>query len=101
MPGRRFREIDAAAQQVIAAAGFGPNSVHRSGHGVGLGLHEYPTDTAFNEETMRNGEVVAVEPGIYVRGFGGFRHSDTLVVSAAGPEILTAFPKDLRSLTIR
>jgi len=99
--GSRFREIDAAAQQVIAAEGFGPYSVHRSGHGVGLGLHEYPTDTAFNEERMRNGEVMAVEPGIYMRGFGGFRHSDTLIVSAAGPEILTKFPKDLRSLTIQ
>lgn len=101
MPGRQFCEIDAAAQQVIEAAGCGPYSVHRSGHGVGLGLHEYPTDTAFNQETMRDGEVMAVEPGIYVRGFGGFRHSDTIIVGPNGPEILTKFPKDLPSLTVQ
>ena len=98
--GRRFSEIDAAAQQVIESAGLGLHSVHRSGHGVGLGLHEYPTDTAFNDETMKTDEVMAVEPGIYIRGYGGFRHSDTLIVGSERPEVLTKFPKDIESLTV-
>jgi Xaa-Pro aminopeptidase len=98
--GRPFSSIDRMAQRVIERAGFGAYSVHRSGHGVGLGLHEYPADTAFNDEAMESGEVMAVEPGIYIRGYGGFRHSDTLVVRTDQPEVLTKFPKDLASLTV-
>jgi Xaa-Pro aminopeptidase len=98
--GRPFSEIDRMAQQIIEEAGFGAHSVHRSGHGVGLGLHEYPADTAFNDELMKTNEVMAVEPGIYIRGYGGFRHSDTLIVGSKGPEVLTLFPKDLESLIV-
>lgn len=98
--GRQYLEVDRAAQQVIEAAGLGVYSVHRSGHGVGLGLHEYPADTAFNDQPMTSDEVMAIEPGIYARGYGGFRHSDTLIVGSEGSEVLTKFPKDLASLIV-
>lgn len=98
--GRPYSEIDASAQAVIADAGMGRYSIHRSGHGVGLGLHEYPADTAFNQTPMLADEVMAVEPGVYIPGLGGFRHSDTLVIGARGPEVLTQFPRDVESLTI-
>jgi Xaa-Pro aminopeptidase len=91
--------IDAAAQAVIEAAGFGANILHRTGHGMGTILQRFPEDMAFNHRPLLAGEVYSAEPGIYVWGVGGFRHDDTVVVGAV-PESLTKAPKDLASQVV-
>jgi Xaa-Pro aminopeptidase/Xaa-Pro dipeptidase len=71
--GRRVCDMDAAAQAVIESAGCGDYVFHRTGHAVGLMLHEYPEDMAFNTRPLLAGEVYSSEPGLYVYGLGGFR----------------------------
>ena len=91
--------IDAAAQAVIERAGFGGHILHRTGHGMGTMGHEFPDDMAFNTRPLFEREVYSAEPGLYVFGLGGFRHDDTVVVGTA-PEVITRFPKDLRTATV-
>ena len=90
--GARARDVDAAARTVIADAGYGAAFIHRTGHGLGLEVHEPPYLTASNEEALEPGMVVTVEPGIYLEGFGGVRIEDDVVVRADGPEVLTHAP---------
>jgi Xaa-Pro aminopeptidase len=97
--GNPVSAFDAAAQQVIEAAGFGANILHRTGHGMGTLGHEFPDDTAFVHRPLLSGEVYSCEPGIYIWGVGGFRQDDTVVVGPT-PEVLTKAPKDLRSQTV-
>jgi Xaa-Pro aminopeptidase len=105
-PGAGLQEVDAAARQLIADAGYGENFGHGLGHGVGLQIHEAPGIGATSAGTLRAGSVVTVEPGVYLPGRGGVRIEDTLVVAdgtseAAGqtPELLTRFPKELAVLS--
>jgi Xaa-Pro aminopeptidase len=104
-PGAGLREVDAAARQLIADAGYGENFGHGLGHGVGLEIHEAPGIGATSAGTLLAGSVVTVEPGVYLPDRGGVRIEDTLVVAdgaseAAGhtPELLTRFPKELITL---
>jgi len=99
--GNRVSDIDAVAQKVIEDAGYGDLVMHRTGHGMGLGGHEYWDDTAFNHRTLRAGMVTSVEPGIYVYGESGFRHSDTVIVGKDKPEVVTEYTKELEYLTVR
>jgi Xaa-Pro dipeptidase len=85
---------------VIEDAGFGRQFTHRTGHGIGIDIHEAPFFSGSDETVLRSGMVMSVEPGIYVEGVGGFRHSDTVVVTDGGCEILTRFPKSLPELTV-
>jgi Xaa-Pro aminopeptidase len=100
-PGNKLSNVDAAAQKVIEDAGYGDYIMHRTYHGIGLGGHEYPYFTAFMDRKIMPGMVLSCEPGIYIPGFGGFRHSDTVIVTEKGPEPVTNFPRDLDSLTIK
>ena len=100
-PGTKLSNVDAAAQKVIEEAGYGDYIMHRTFHGIGLGGHEYPYYTAFMDRKIMPGMVLSCEPGIYVPGFGGFRHSDTVIVTEEGPELCTKFPRDLESLTVK
>ncbi|MFC7751968.1 M24 family metallopeptidase [Tsukamurella soli] len=97
-PGAGTRDVDGAARAVIAAAGYGDRFVHGLGHGVGLQIHEAPSVGALGTGTLSDGAVVTVEPGVYLPGRGGVRIEDTLVVRAAGPELLTRTGKDLITL---
>ena len=98
-PGNRVCDIDAAALNVIQKAGLEEYVLHRSGHAVGLMLHEYPEDMAFNYRELLAGEVYSSEPGLYVRGLGGFRIDDTVVVGAT-PEVLVKTPSTLEFATL-
>jgi Xaa-Pro aminopeptidase len=89
-------EVDAACRSVIAVAGWGDAFLHGTGHGVGLDIHEEPRVGATSTAVLRAGEVVTVEPGVYLPEHGGVRVEDTLLVTPSAARPLTQFPK-LRS----
>ena len=94
--GVAARAVDAAARDVIEAAGYGASFGHGTGHGVGLEIHEGPRVGRRSRDRLLPGMVVTVEPGIYLEGRYGVRIEDTLVVTADGHERLTLFAKELR-----
>ena len=94
-PGVRAEEVDAAARQVIDRAGYGEYFIHRTGHGMGLEIHEEPNIVEGNELLLKPGMVFTVEPGIYLPGKGGVRIEDNVVVTEDGCETLTTLPREL------
>jgi Xaa-Pro aminopeptidase len=95
-PGPEGREVDAVARDLIAAAGHGEHFGHGLGHGVGLDVHEAPRLARTATGRLEAGNVVTVEPGIYVPGRGGARIEDLVVVTEGGHEVLSGTPKALR-----
>jgi Xaa-Pro aminopeptidase len=83
--GVRCADVDKAARDIIAKAGYGENYIHGTGHGVGTLIHEAPTLNARSVEVLENNMVVTVEPGIYVDGFCGVRIEDMLIVGNPAP----------------
>ena len=94
-PGVSGVDADASARTVIEEAGFGDEFGHGLGHGLGLEVHEAPRLSRESHDTLAAGNVVTVEPGIYLQGEGGIRIEDLVVVREEGPEILTTFTKEL------
>ena len=92
--------MDRAARRLIEEAGFGRAFIHRTGHGIGIDIHELPFFAPSDGTVLQAGMVMSVEPGIYVDGVGGFRHSDTVIVTSEGREVLTKFPKTLPDLIV-
>ncbi|HUH21764.1 MAG TPA: Xaa-Pro peptidase family protein [Gaiellaceae bacterium] len=88
-------EADAAAREKIDAAGLGDKFGHGLGHGVGLEVHEAPRLSRESTDTLAPGNVVTVEPGVYLEGLGGIRIEDLVIVTDGEPEILTSPTKDL------
>lgn len=99
-PGAKCSEIDKAAFEVFKKAGLAHLVMHHTGHGLGLEGHEPPWLDMGNNEPLRTGMIVSCEPGIYEKGFAGFRHSDTVLVTKEGYELLTYYPRDLEALTV-
>ncbi len=99
-PGVPCRQVDRAARRVIEEAGYGAAFIHRTGHGIGIDIHELPFFAPSDETVLRPGMVMSVEPGIYLDRVGGFRHSDTIIVTPDGCEVLTKFPKTLPELIV-
>jgi Xaa-Pro aminopeptidase len=90
------RDADSAAREIIAAGGHGEHFGHGLGHGVGLEVHEAPRLSQRSEETLGAGDVVTVEPGIYVPGRFGVRIEDLVTVTDDGCRNLSTVPKELR-----
>jgi Xaa-Pro aminopeptidase len=95
-PGAGGKEVDAVPRKLIDAAGHGERFGHGTGHGVGLEVHEGPRLAAGSEDTLREGNVVTVEPGIYLPGRFGVRIEDLIVVTAAGHRNLSGLSKELQ-----
>jgi len=99
-PGVACAEIDQAANGFLAEQGCGGFLLHRTGHGFGLGNHEGPWVAAGSPDVLAENMLISVEPGLYVPDLGGFRHSDTVLVTASGYECLTRFPDSLEQLIL-
>lgn len=92
-PGVQGKEIDAAARKIIADAGYGEFFGHDLGHSVGLEIHERPGFGGKEEEIIKPGMIITVEPGIYLQGWGGIRTEDMVLVTKNGVKVLTQSPK--------
>ncbi len=99
-PGAVLSEIDKRVRKVIADAGYGHNIIHRTGHGMGITGHEAPYVALGDERELVPGMMISIEPGIYIEGVGGFRHSDTVLITDTGNAKLTEAPETLDELTI-
>jgi Xaa-Pro aminopeptidase len=97
-PGVSTRAVDDRCREVLAEHGLADLFHHGTGHGVGLVIHESPMLGKTSTGELEPGNVITVEPGVYVAGLGGVRVEDTLVVTTDGARPLTAFPKDPRCL---
>ena len=100
-PGVRCADIDAATQAYFAQYGLDKYILHRTGHGIGMGNHEAPWLSVGSDHVLEENMVISVEPGIYLPDVGGFRHSDTVLVTKDGYELITKYPFDLESLIVR
>jgi Xaa-Pro aminopeptidase len=94
-PGATGKAVDAIAREAIEAAGHGEHFGHGLGHGVGLEVHESPTLSKRSNDTLVAGNVVTVEPGIYVPGRVGVRIEDLVAVTEDGHDVLNGLPKSL------
>lgn len=94
-PGVMAKEVDAAARGVITEAGYGDYFVHRTGHGLGIDIHEPPYITATSEVILDEGMVFSIEPGIYLQGRFGVRLEEIVILRKDGPEILSELPRVL------
>ena len=95
-PGVRAEEIDRAARAVIEAAGYGERFIHRTGHGIGLELHEPPYMVEGDRTVLEPGMTFSVEPGVYLEGRFGIRIEDIVAVTTDGVERLNRSTRDLQ-----
>lgn len=99
-PGVMAKEIDKAARDCITEAGYGPYFLHRTGHGLGLSVHEEPYITPDNELILEEGMTHSDEPGIYLEGIGGIRLEDDVLVTKDGARRLTKYSKNYEDMII-
>jgi len=99
-PGVACSQVDAAARTTVEAAGLTEALRHHAGHGIGIDGHEPPWLDPGEKTIMRTGMVFSCEPGLYIPGFAGFRHSDTIVITKNGMNFITDYPRDLEKLTV-
>lgn len=97
---RRAWIIDATARKFLAKK-YKNNFKHGLGHGVGTVIHEWPNFKPKSEDIIPTGCVMTVEPGIYLKGFGGVRIEDMYLITKKGCKNLTAVPKDLKSVILK
>ena len=99
-PGVTCSRIDEAARKSVESDGFGECLRHHVGHGIGLDGHEPPWLDPGEKTVMRPGMVFSCEPGLYLPGYAGFRHSDTVEITSNGMSFITEYPRSLEHLTI-
>lgn len=99
-PGVKCSDVDNAVRAYYEKNNLMPYWRHHSGHAIGLRYHEGPFLDSGDDTLLEPGMVFTVEPGLYAPNLGGFRHSDTVLITESGIEILTYYPRDLASLTL-
>lgn len=92
-PGALACDVDRAARDVITQAGYGDRFLHRTGHGLGLDIHEPPYITGTSDVVLEEGMVFSIEPGIYLPGQFGIRLEEIVILRADGAEILSELPR--------
>jgi len=97
-PGVTAKEADAYARNIISQKGYGVNFGHSLGHGVGIEIHELPNVSPRSNSALTAGDVITVEPGIYIENFGGVRIEDMMYIGEKETYILTTFTKELISI---
>lgn len=97
-PGVPAAEIDKIARDIITEAGYGECFGHSTGHGVGIDIHEQPRVSSRSDQILTPGNIITVEPGIYVPGLGGVRIENTCAVTETGGRALCGASKELRIL---
>ena len=99
-PGVLMSEIDKKVRNFIIDQGYGDFLLHRTGHGLGITGHEPPFIAEGYDRELESNMVISIEPGIYIPGIGGFRHSDTVLITEEGYQKLTKAPESLEEVTI-
>ena len=94
-PGVRFCDIDAAARNYIEEKGYGKYFTHRTGHSIGIEVHDFGDVSSVNTDKVAPGMIFSIEPGIYLPGEFGVRIEDLVLVTEDGCEVLNKFSKDL------
>jgi Xaa-Pro dipeptidase len=97
-PGVTLSDLDRLAHSVVDEGGYGKYFPHRVGHGLGIEGHEWPSVVTGNPILTSPGLTFTVEPGIYVPELGGVRVEENIAVSASGVDVLTSYPRELRTL---
>jgi len=97
-PGVTTGEVDHAARSVLKKAKLDRYFIHSTGHGVGLEIHEQPRIARDQQEVLKPGMVITIEPGVYLPGEGGVRIEDMVVVTERGHQVLTPATKELLEL---
>ena len=98
-PGNRLCDVDLAARNALTADGYGPEFIHRTGHGIGTEVHEHPYVTSSNETPIVVGNAFSIEPGIYRVGQWGMRLEDIVVIDDDGPVRCNATKREIASVT--
>jgi Xaa-Pro dipeptidase len=99
-PGLSGKEIDAAAREVIEEGGYGPRFLHRTGHGLGLEIHEPPFIAVDNDQPLPSGATFTIEPGVYLSGEFGVRVEDMVALTEDGSQTLTTLNRELQILPV-
>ena len=97
-PGATASSVDKAARDIITAAGYGPNFLHRTGHGLGIDIHETPYITATSDTVLEDGMVFSIEPGIYLQGQFGLRLEEIVIIRNGAAEVLSEMPRTAVSI---
>lgn len=93
VPGARASDVDKAARDVITKAGYGANFLHRTGHGLGIDVHEAPYITGTSDTVLDEGMVFSIEPGIYLQGRFGLRLEEIVIIRDGKAEIFSEMPR--------
>jgi Xaa-Pro dipeptidase len=99
-PGTPMNDVDAAVNALLRKAGYTPHMLHRTGHGMGVTGHEGPFLAEGEHRILEPGMCLTIEPGVYPKGVGGFRHSDTILITETGNLCLTQAPETIEALTL-
>lgn len=99
-PGAVMHDVDAAVNALLRREGYGDALLHRTGHGLGVTAHEAPFLAEGDMREIKPGMIFTIEPGIYLPGIGGFRHSDTVLVTQGGNHNMTPLPDGLDDMTV-
>ncbi|HET7420315.1 MAG TPA: Xaa-Pro peptidase family protein [Candidatus Dormibacteraeota bacterium] len=99
-PGVPAGEVELATVRLAEELGFAANLRHHAGHSIGLEGHEAPFLDRGDDAVLEPGMVFTVEPGLYVKELGGFRHSDTVVITPGGRRVMTDYPRELKDLIV-